>query len=287
MADEMYRLLPAIYRRYDETGALRDFLELPGGQLDQLYSYASAALGLHDVRRVDGELLPLLADWIGWHTNRSLPLVEQRGEVRNAPALYQATGLIPVIGATVKRTAKVRSRVKEFVHNVALTNNPERLNLWQLTRTGPQWQAGAARRTRAGARRARRDSRRRDYHGDLLRARRRRPLLDLDQNADPAAGRGDPSWSESTLLSRGSSRYRHPSAAARDSSVFVFWSAYDPPAAPGRSNRARSATSSGRRWRPSSRRRGTPLPIAASRWPSPTAAASGCSGTSRWARTGS
>ena len=40
---------------------LRRFLELPGAQLDQLYSFARGALGLHDLERVDGELLPLLA----------------------------------------------------------------------------------------------------------------------------------------------------------------------------------------------------------------------------------
>ena len=247
MADEMYRLLPAIYRRYDETGALRDFLELPGGQLDQLYSYASAALGLHDVRRVDGELLPLLADWIGWNTNRSLPLAEQRGEVRNAPALYQATGLIPVIGATVQRIAKVRSRVKEFVHNVALTNNPERLNLWQLTRTGPQWQeaqlvalepALGGRAAIAGVGTTTAIFYERDDDGRF--SIWTRTLI-------PRLAAEDPSWSESTLLSRGSSRYRHPSAAARDSSVFVFWSAYDPA---GRTWTIESRTFSDEQWSP-------------------------------------
>jgi hypothetical protein len=253
LAEEMYRLLPAIYRRFDETAALRGFLELPGGQLDQLYSYATAALGLHDVRRIDGALLPLLADWIGWNTSRGLPLEQQRGEVRHAPALYQATGLIPVIGATVQRIAKVRSRVKEFVHNVALTNNPERLNLWQLTRTGTQWQdaqlvalesAPGGRASIAAAGTATAIFYERDDDGRYSIWTR---TLPPQSAALPQPAAEDPGWSESTRLSPGTSRYRHPSAVARDSSVAVFWSAYDPG---GRSWTIESRTFSDQQWSP-------------------------------------
>jgi phage tail-like protein len=139
LAEEMYALLPAIFRRYDERDQLRRFLELPGSQLDQLYSYATALLGALDVGRVDGTFLELLADWIGWRTDHSIELASQRSEVRNAPALYHAVGLVPAIGATVQRIARQPSRVKEFVHNVALTNNPSRFTLWELRRTGATW----------------------------------------------------------------------------------------------------------------------------------------------------
>ncbi|MBP1468102.1 hypothetical protein EYB53_020480 [Candidatus Chloroploca sp. M-50] len=83
MAGQIYDLLPAIYKRYDtqlpvnppvamtETdrmhGQLRRLLELPGGQLDQIYSFARALLHLTDLEHVDGRLLPLLAAWIGWN----------------------------------------------------------------------------------------------------------------------------------------------------------------------------------------------------------------------------
>ena len=62
LAGQMYPLLPLIYRRYDtvlpptrradvgvedrDRGALRRFLDLPGGQLDQLYSLTRAVLDL-------------------------------------------------------------------------------------------------------------------------------------------------------------------------------------------------------------------------------------------------
>ncbi len=148
----MAELLPAIYHRYDtalprgvlppvqvaemaeedrERGQLRRFLDLPGGQLDLLYSYARALLSLHDRERVDGRLLPLLAQWIGWKTDHRLGIDAQRRELRDAPALYRATGLVPTVEAAVKRATGWDCRTKELVHNVFLSNRPERLNLWQ------------------------------------------------------------------------------------------------------------------------------------------------------------
>ncbi|MEI7770105.1 MAG: hypothetical protein WCI67_08970, partial [Chloroflexales bacterium] len=87
MAGQLYELLPAIYRRYDATsdgqpGPLRRFLELPGGQLDQLYSFSRALLNLYDLDRTDARLLPLLADGIGWRTDFRRDLQIQRNELR-------------------------------------------------------------------------------------------------------------------------------------------------------------------------------------------------------------
>jgi len=155
-AAQMYALLPAIYRRYDEArlpalgsglapedqdkGQLRRFLDLPGYQLDQLYSFARAALALCDLDRVDGGLLPLLAQWIGWQTDYGLPVSSQRNEIRSAPHIYQTIGLIPTLEATITRITGWQSRTKEFVHNVARTNRPERLNLWWMLRdSGGTW----------------------------------------------------------------------------------------------------------------------------------------------------
>ena len=138
---QMYALLPALYHRYDEArgrpfdqGQLRRFLDLPGSQFDQMYSLARAALGFYDLDRIEGSLLPLLAQWIGWPTDYSLEMGQQRDEIRFAPQIYQAIGLIPTVEATVKRITNWESRTKEFVHNVARTNQPERLNLWSTLR---------------------------------------------------------------------------------------------------------------------------------------------------------
>jgi len=158
-AGQMYALLPALYHRYDEApgpttgtavapadranGQLRRFLDLPGGQFDQIYSLTRAALGFHNLDRVPGSLLPLLAQWIAWRTDNSLELGAQRNEIRFAPAIYQTIGLIPTVEATVKRITNWESRTKEFVHNVARTNQAERLNLWSMLRP-PAGAFGAA-----------------------------------------------------------------------------------------------------------------------------------------------
>ncbi|MGA1870554.1 MAG: phage tail protein [bacterium] len=133
-AGRMYDLLPSIYHRYDTKEQLRHFLEIPGSVLDQMYSFASAMHDLYNLERIEGSLLPLLAEWIDWHLDRRLEIAEQRNEVRNAPYIYKAVGTIPVIEATVKRIIGWENRTKEFVHNIFLTNTPERLNIFARTR---------------------------------------------------------------------------------------------------------------------------------------------------------
>lgn len=148
-ADLLYSLLPAVYRRYDaqtapapgtagppgrDDGWLRRFLELPGGELDRLYSTARACLGLIDPALGDARLLPLLAQWIGWRIDHRLPLHAQRNEIRCAPRIYRSIGSVPALDATVARVTGWPNRTKEFVHNVARTNRPERLNLWSMLR---------------------------------------------------------------------------------------------------------------------------------------------------------
>jgi hypothetical protein len=150
MAGIMYDLTPAIYHRYDTVfppaapnsscfdpadanrGQLRRFLDLPGGQLDQFYSYARSLLDLLNLDRVDGRLLPLLAQWVGWNTDYRLGYDQQRNELRHAPTIYQRVGIVPTVEATIKRLLGWESRTKEFVHNVFLSNQPERLNLWAI-----------------------------------------------------------------------------------------------------------------------------------------------------------
>jgi hypothetical protein len=144
IAGQMAELLPTLYHRYDaamtsaatvapadrQKGQLRRFLDLPGGELDLLYSFARATRDLHDLEKVDSRLLLLLAQWIGWQTDHRLEIDVQRNDIRNAPHLYESIGLIPTVEATVKRLVGWESRTKEFVHNVFRSNQPERFNLW-------------------------------------------------------------------------------------------------------------------------------------------------------------
>lgn len=156
MAGQMHELLPAIYHRYDTKlplsvppgmtaadqarGQLRRFLALPGAQLDQFVSLAKTIPDLADLQNVDGALLPLLAKWIAWCTDHRLELDGQRNELRDAVSVYQTIGLIPSVEATVKRILGWESRAKEFVHNVARSNQAERLNIWvRRERAGGDW----------------------------------------------------------------------------------------------------------------------------------------------------
>lgn len=146
----MFDMLPTIYHRYDVSttnphvelvdqgkGFLHRFLELTGGQFDQLYSLARAAVDLHDLDRVDGQLLPLLAQWIGWRTDHAAPVHAQRREIRNAPKIYEQIGTFEALDATARRVSGLQVQAKEYVHNIARTNEPERLNIWATGRTDP------------------------------------------------------------------------------------------------------------------------------------------------------
>ncbi|MCP4655472.1 MAG: hypothetical protein GY856_08650, partial [bacterium] len=88
-----------------------------------------------DLDRVDGRLLPLLAQWIGWQSDYRRDFDAQRREIRRAPYVYRTVGIIPSVEATVKRILGWESRTKELGHNVFLSNRPERLNLWLAERT--------------------------------------------------------------------------------------------------------------------------------------------------------
>jgi hypothetical protein len=158
LAEQMYGLLPRIYHRYDIAlpdptavapadrgkGQLRRFLDIPGGRLDMLLSQANTFLDLHNLESVDGKLLHLLAQWIGWKTDNKLSLAGQRQEMRNAPSLYRTIGIVPTLEATVKRIAAWESRTKEFVHNLFASGAPMRLNLWQARENGGGWETGNA-----------------------------------------------------------------------------------------------------------------------------------------------
>ncbi|MGH4010864.1 MAG: phage tail protein [Pseudonocardiaceae bacterium] len=242
----LYRLLPAIYHRYDTVlpahlfdqteiatldldpadltrGQLRRFLDLPGGQLDQIYSAVRSLLDLTDLGRVDGRLLPLRAHWIGWRTDHLLDLQRQRAEIRNAPELYRTIGTVAAVEATVLRITGWDSRTKEFVDNVVLTNRPARLNLWLARKDGESWRSGdllslddaysgrPAVVTDAAAGTVR-----------LCYATRKAGCHDLWQKVHTSTG-----WAGSEPAVSRPGVDQDPAAAVQDGVLWLFWSAYD------------------------------------------------------------
>lgn len=138
-AGQLYRLLPGVYRTYDEPspsergrGQLRKFLEVFGAALDYFRSRAEGLRGLQDVLQTRADLLPHLARWIGWDLDLAQDEISQRMEVLFAPELYRTVGALPNIQALVNRVTGWDCRIKEYVHNVCLSNAPETLHLWDI-----------------------------------------------------------------------------------------------------------------------------------------------------------
>ena len=76
-------------------------------------------------------LLPHLARWIGWDLDLA-DEISQRMEILFAPELYRKVGTLPNLEALVNRVTGWNCRIKEYVHNVCLSNAPETLHLWDI-----------------------------------------------------------------------------------------------------------------------------------------------------------
>lgn|GEM_PF-3238077 len=150
-AGTMYQKLPALYQRFDlskppkapeldpadqDKGQLLRLMELVGPQLDLLRSFARAGADFSDVQRVDSDLLSLLATWIGWESSARLSLAKRRNEIAYAPHFYRTVGIAANLGAMLNRVTPWSARIKEFVHNVFLSNEPEQLTLWEIDQLG-------------------------------------------------------------------------------------------------------------------------------------------------------
>ena len=138
-AGQLYRLLPEVHRSYDEPspsdrgrGQLRKFLEVFGAALDYFRCRAEGLRGLHDVLHTQAGFLPHLARWIGWDLDLAQDEISQRMEILFAPELYRKVGTLPNLEALVNRVTGWNCRIKEYVHNVCLSNAPETLHLWDI-----------------------------------------------------------------------------------------------------------------------------------------------------------
>ncbi|TVP48072.1 MAG: hypothetical protein EA350_03825 [Gemmatimonadales bacterium] len=137
--EQLYGALPGVHVRYDEPtaamrgrGQLRRYLELAGGGLDGLRSLADGLQTRHDVQRVRGDFLPWMARWIGWEPDLTAPLDAQRRDIGFAPEIFERVGTLPNLRALVNRATGWECRIKEFVHNVCLTNAPEEVHGWDF-----------------------------------------------------------------------------------------------------------------------------------------------------------
>ena len=234
-AERLYQLLPGIYRRFDTDvappeqvrsqlqgqGQLRRFLELVGGQLDQIYSTVRSLSELANVQDVDGRLLPLLAHWIGWRVDHGLGFADQRRQIADAPSVYQAVQTVAALEATARRVTGWPCAAKELTDNVAVTNRPERLNLWLLPpadAAAPELlsldEAGEGRPAVA---------RHQDGTVRLVYATTKNGTSELWEKI-----RADGTWAPSAPVVTGPDAYLDPAVAVLAGASLLLWSAYLP-----------------------------------------------------------
>lgn len=165
LAERLYRLLPAVHQRHDtpldaaelaqldpavaealrtlpaplrQQGQLRRFFHA-AAPLDLMRSFAEGLRDLRNVNQVRPEFLPLLAHWLGWEPDRTLPIPTQRHEVSAAPHLYRTVGTIPNLRSIVTRYTGWYTQVAEFTQSIARTNQPSQLNIFTSLETPDGW----------------------------------------------------------------------------------------------------------------------------------------------------
>jgi phage tail-like protein len=156
----MYDQLPAVHRRFDvqphpgivgstsipeafngNAGQLRRLLDIYGAVMDSARSTAEGLRTLHDIDRVDGRRLPLLAQWLGWRLGDVDALPLARNELKATPRLYEAVGTVAAVRALVTRYTGWTTRVAEFVQHLARANDAPQPPLRVMVETGAAWRA--------------------------------------------------------------------------------------------------------------------------------------------------
>jgi phage tail-like protein len=246
----LYENLPGIYRTYDTAlpapGAVADpaderkgqllrFIEMFGLQFDQLRSFTDGMRNFFDARRVDGNLLPLLAQWIGWQPDFTLSFAKQRNEVAYAPSFYRTAGVPANLRAMVNRVSTWDTQIKEFAHNIFRTSEPEQLALYATKRKGGVWQPEEL---------VTQDVGHEGRPAVLLTA--DGPQVFFHTRQDVRAGEvspcprwqilyksfGQDGWQPAHPVTSGDTVNRHPAVVQRaDGSVWLFWAAYESRAA--------------------------------------------------------
>jgi phage tail-like protein len=135
------RALEALPAELRGRGQLRRFLHASAAPLDLLRSFAEGLPDLHDVDLTRPEFLPLLADWVGWDLDGTLPVFSQRNEIRLAPRLYRRVGTVPNLRAIVTRYTGWHTQVAEFAQFIARSHHPPQYNLFAMAERPGGWRA--------------------------------------------------------------------------------------------------------------------------------------------------
>lgn len=150
-SDKIYALLPGMHRYYDEPeieqkgrGQLRRYLSVAGASLDHNRSMLGVARDRHNTHAVYSKALPNLAHMIGWLPDLTSDSYLLRKDIADAPNIYRTVGTLTNLRSVVNRVTQWNCEIKEFVHNIFLTNAVEPIRLWEIwsqQHDGIQWSA--------------------------------------------------------------------------------------------------------------------------------------------------
>jgi hypothetical protein len=172
LADRLYGLLPAVHQRLDrpltaaevdrlrmmnpdaalalnalpplerERGQLRRFVGSVGTSVDLMRSLAEGLRQLHDTDIARADFLPAAASWLGWEPDRTIPVFEQRNEIKFAPYRYRTVGTVPNIRSIVTRYGRWYPQVAEFAEQIARSTVAAQLNTFWIAQGGETWHGG-------------------------------------------------------------------------------------------------------------------------------------------------
>jgi hypothetical protein len=151
MPARMFQSLPPVLQVADldtpslnGAGQLERFLSPFGAAFDHMRGLIDGLPARHDVPAARVDLLPHLSRMIGWNPDLTASGTTQRTDLGFAPELFAAVGAVRNPPAVVRRVTGWPTSVKEFAHNVMLTNAPEAIPLreiWHVTETAGVWSA--------------------------------------------------------------------------------------------------------------------------------------------------
>lgn len=137
MESRIYSLLPSHYITQDRKNQLERFLEVVGYGLNEIRGLAEELRDIQDLDHCRIEMLPLLAQWLGWEfpTHDASHL---RQDLKEALTLYRRKGTKRGLRELIQKlTGKKCRRIVEYRHQMFFTNEP--LNLTNDSGRGYQF----------------------------------------------------------------------------------------------------------------------------------------------------
>lgn len=106
LGDWLYRQLPNVYKRKDredsQNKAIKKLCDLIGEEIDFMYSKTNMLNNINNPDKTNPDNLDLIADYLGYNLNRTLPLSIQRRLLKNAVNIYKHKGTKKGLSALVK-----------------------------------------------------------------------------------------------------------------------------------------------------------------------------------------